>query len=60
MCYMKSIHSQSLNLFIAQHIVNQTRQDVSGGISYKTDCVTDHSVHTLLAIAEHVLHPGSR
>ena len=60
MCYIKLIHSKSLNLFIAHHIVNQTRQDISGSVSRKTDGAAEHPVQTLFAIAEHVFNAGPR
>ncbi|MCQ2262739.1 MAG: hypothetical protein MJZ70_00480 [Bacteroidales bacterium] len=49
-----------MNLLISQHIVNQTRQDVSGGVSRQTDGAAEHPVHTLFAIAEHVFNPSTR
>ena len=60
MRYGKLIHSESQDLFIAHHIVNQTRQDISGRVSRKTDGAAEHPVHTLLAIAEHVFNASTR
>jgi len=46
------IHTQSLDLFISQHVVDQTREDYLGGISEKTDRPAVHPVHTLWYVGE--------